>query len=113
MRRASHGAGRMPGMSSALRPGRPPSNLSLAARGALILARLRAQERWPELRIRAHQDAALRRLVAHAAARVPYYRDLFRRLGLRPEDIRTREDLARIPILSRAHLREQPESLLS
>lgn len=52
----------------------------------------------------AFQNAQLRRLVAHAYANVPYYRRLFDGAGLTPADIRTRADLALIPITERADL---------
>ena len=41
-----------------------------------------------------YQSERLRRLVRHAYERVPYYRSLFDRHRLRPEDIRGVEDLA-------------------
>jgi phenylacetate-CoA ligase len=47
------------------------------------------------------QRLKLRALLAHAYENVPYYRDLFDQLHARPEDIRTPEDLAKLPVLSR------------
>ncbi len=55
-------------------------------------------------------SARLVRLVRHAAARVPYYRDLFARAGLAPESIRGLEDLERIPLTSREDLQPLPIS---
>jgi phenylacetate-CoA ligase len=52
--------------------------------------------------------AKLRALVAHAAARVPYYRALFSRAGVRADDIREPADLARVPISTKADLRARP-----
>jgi phenylacetate-CoA ligase len=52
-----------------------------------------------------------RRLTAtihHAYTTVPYYRRLFDRVGVRPGDIRTEEDLVRIPISSKEDLRVLP-----
>jgi len=54
------------------------------------------------------RDRRLRRLVAHAYARVPYYRRLFDGAGVRPEEIRSAADLARLPITSKADLRRLP-----
>ena len=51
--------------------------------------------------------------MAHAFRHVPYYRDVQRRLGLRPEDFRTAESLARLPVLERADLRRDPERFIS
>lgn len=71
----------------------------------------------------AFQNKRLRSVVRSAYRRVPYYRRLFDHAGVRPEDIQTLEDLAKIPLTSRndiQHLRPSeicargvaPESLL-
>lgn len=57
----------------------------------------------PELETRAFLK--LRPLLAHAAEAVPYYRGVFRRAGIAPEDVRSVSDLSRIPITTRADLR--------
>jgi phenylacetate-CoA ligase len=59
-------------------------------------------------RVAAFRDRALRSLVAHAYRRVPYYRRLFDRHGLRPEDIRSVADLPAIPITTKDDLRAVP-----
>ncbi|NVB79601.1 MAG: hypothetical protein HOV81_14490 [Kofleriaceae bacterium] len=46
----------------------------------------------------------LRRLVGHAYDHVPFYRERFRALGIRPEDIHGPEDLPKLPILRRSDL---------
>jgi phenylacetate-CoA ligase len=43
-----------------------------------------------------------------AAATVPHYRDLFRRAGIDPREIQTAEELERLPIVSKEHLRAEP-----
>ena len=57
---------------------------------------------WPAERVAEYRDARLRAFVRHAVATVPYYRELFGRLGAEPGDIRTLDDLARLPVLTRA-----------
>jgi phenylacetate-CoA ligase len=54
------------------------------------------------------QNERLRRLVDHAYRYVPYYRGLFDRHGLKPQDIRTVEDLAAVPITSRSDMQALP-----
>jgi phenylacetate-CoA ligase len=58
--------------------------------------------------LRELQSEKLRRLIRHAYRNVPYYRSRLREAGLVPEDIRTVEDLAKLPLLAkddiRAHL---------
>jgi phenylacetate-CoA ligase len=55
-------------------------------------------------RLRRRQEARLRRLARHAYGTVRYYRDLFDRAGLSPADIRGLEDLAYIPVTTKAEL---------
>jgi phenylacetate-CoA ligase len=55
--------------------------------------------------LHALQSNALSRLVEHAYAHVPMYRARFAALGLSPSDVRTPEDLAKLPVLRRADLR--------
>jgi phenylacetate-CoA ligase len=59
-------------------------------------------------RLAAFQDARLRRLVRHAYANVPYYRDLFDQAGLDPRRIRGVADLGLVPVSSKSELRAQP-----
>jgi phenylacetate-CoA ligase len=47
----------------------------------------------------------LRRVLADAASRVPYYRDSFARAGVAPEDVTTLAALSRLPIVAKADLR--------
>lgn len=52
------------------------------------------------------QDEKLRRLVRHAYRNVPYYRAKMQELSLRPEDIRGQQDLAKLPFLTKADIRQ-------
>jgi phenylacetate-CoA ligase len=56
--------------------------------------------------LREFQSRQLRALVCHAYARVPYYRVLFDRAGLKPHCVRGVQDLSRIPLTSRADLQQ-------
>ena len=56
----------------------------------------------------AWQSARLRALVGHAWARVPFYRRRFDEAGLDPAAFSGREDLDRIPIVTRPELQGQP-----
>jgi phenylacetate-CoA ligase len=67
----------------------------------------RAQWKGPEA-LKAVRDKKLRALIHHAYRQVPYYRSLMDALGLKPEDIRTAEDLRRLPLLSRDSLQSAP-----
>ena len=60
----------------------------------------------PSSDIRQLQQYRLRRMIRHAYHHVPYYRDLFERLRIRPDEIQTVADLRRLPLLSPADVRE-------
>jgi phenylacetate-CoA ligase len=79
--------------------------------GFAFFDRLVENEFLPPEQGAAEESRALRAVVGFAAARVPYYRDLFARLGLRAGDIRDRHDLPRLPVLTRQALRDEFERL--
>lgn len=75
------------------------------------LSALRSMRRHPYVardEILAFQNERLRRLIAHAYHKVPYYRRLFDLNGINPVDIRTVADLAAIPITSKKDLQGLP-----
>jgi phenylacetate-CoA ligase len=77
---------------------------------------LRGQAQYPFkplVAIKADQARRVRRMVAYAYRYVPYYRETMGRLGLRPTDFQSAEDLARLPMLEREHLQRDPEYFVS
>lgn len=50
----------------------------------------------------------LGQLVSHAAERVPFYRTLYEREGVRPDEFRQLADLERFPIVTKAEFRGRP-----
>lgn len=67
--------------------------------------RLRELQWRPREELEARTLLRLRGVLGHAATRVPYYRDLFARAGLAPEDVTTLSALSRVPITTKADLR--------
>jgi phenylacetate-CoA ligase len=67
----------------------------------------------PPAVVRARQVVALRRVLRHAAATVPYYRDLFGRVGFRPDGVRSADDLHALPLLTKTTIRERSLELMS
>ena len=59
----------------------------------------------PPSQMRELQDEKLRRLVRHAYRSVPYYRVKMQESGLRPEDIRSQDDLHKLPFLTKDDVR--------
>jgi len=63
--------------------------------------------------IRNLQFEKLGELIRHAYNFVPYYRNTFKQIGLSPQDIRTWEDFNKLPILTKAEVREYNQQFLS
>lgn len=82
-------------------------------RGTLTVAvRLPGQRRvpfQPAERTVALRDARVREMVRYASETVPNYRDLFARERIDPREIRTADDLARLPIIDRRTLYENTD----
>ena len=53
----------------------------------------------------------LQRLLEHCYREVPYYRQRWRELGIQPDDIRNLQDYARLPVLTKADIRENFKDL--
>jgi len=74
---------------------------------------LRESQWWDADRMGAWQDERLRHIVRHAYENVPYYRELFDHHGIDPTRFRGREDLARIPLLTRETIKQRTKDLMS
>lgn len=63
--------------------------------------------------VRRRQFERLSHLLGHAEATVPYYRELFRSLGITSRDIRSLADFASFPVLTKDILRGRTNDLVS
>jgi phenylacetate-CoA ligase len=77
------------------------------------LRELVESEKWSAAEIEAYQNEKLRALIRHAFENVPYYRERWKSLRLSPDDIRKREDLAKLPVLTKEDVRQNADRLLS
>jgi len=68
---------------------------------------------WTKEKLEELQDEKLRRLVRHAYDNVAYYRRTFDENRIRPEDIRTKEDLEVIPFLTREDVKKNLTDLVA
>lgn len=59
----------------------------------------------------ARSEKRLRSLLQHAAETVPYYRDLYARLGVRSDELGTVRDLHSLPILTKSDYRKYEQQL--
>jgi phenylacetate-CoA ligase len=67
----------------------------------------------PEERLHEMRDKRLQQIVRYAAETVPYYRDLFRAEGINPADIRTVDDLDRLPLIDKQQVAHHPKRFVS
>lgn len=74
---------------------------------------MEARQYWPLDRLEEHRVRRLQDLLTHAHGHVPYYRDLFHRLGFDPQGIRGIEDLQRLPFLTKADIRANTDAMKS
>lgn len=62
----------------------------------------------------AHQNSLIGKQIKHVYDNVPYYKNLMDKKGVKPEDIKTIDDLHKLPFLTKADLREAyPYGLLA
>jgi len=66
---------------------------------------------WPRERLEALRVQRLRALLTHAAAHVPYYRDLFARIGFDPAAVSSLTDLQQLPFLDKPLIRAHTDAL--
>ncbi len=85
-------------------------------RGNRTMKCLRSLEQsqwWPKSDLVELQNRRLRQLVRHAYGNVPYYRRLFNDSGLKPDDIESADDLAKLPALTKQLIRSNFDNLLT
>lgn len=78
-----------------------------------VRRRLEQSQWWSPERLHEEQGARLRAFLQRIGQTVPYYRELFRELGLDPAGVRGAQDLARLPFLDKALIRQHRERLLA
>jgi phenylacetate-CoA ligase len=78
-----------------------------------FLAFLEQSQWWSLEEQKEYQNEQLRSVIRHAYETVPYYHEVFNNRKLTPEDIRTVEDLPKLPVLEKATVRERFTELQS
>ncbi|MBL8342368.1 MAG: phenylacetate--CoA ligase family protein [Rubrivivax sp.] len=76
-----------------------------------VLGRLERSQWAGADEIAAEQGARLREFLVQIGARVPYYRELFSRLGFEPHAVHSAADLQRLPLLTKADIRAHAERM--
>ncbi len=87
-----------------------PPRVLLGKRFRKNLEFVKAAQGWPWERTIAYQRDQLRSICA-IAARTPFYREVFRRAGMEPGDLRKPEDVAGLPLIDRDTVREHAREM--
>lgn len=66
---------------------------------------LQKSQWWSSGQLRDYQNKRLEKLINHAYEHVPYYRRSFQRAGIVPKDIRSIEDIPKLPLLTKQQVR--------
>lgn len=72
-----------------------------------------SREYWSSGDWSRYQTELLRRFLVHCYEFVPYYRDTFDRLRIKPDDIRGPEDLSLLPVLTKEDVRREGKRLIA
>lgn len=83
----------------------PVSDLLTGNKASKYLNFLEQSQYWSQSEIEEYQNLKLRSLINHAYLNVPFYTDLFNSLNIKPEDIQSKEDLIKIPIITKDDLK--------
>jgi phenylacetate-CoA ligase len=83
----------------------PLSDIVLGSSVSNHLKFLQKSQHWTRDQIDDYQNQRLRKLIHHSYENVPFYRELFDSLKLKPDDIQTKDDLKKLPIVTKDDLR--------
>ena len=82
-------------------------------RAFYYLKSMRGRAYWSPRKLEKYQNTRLSRIVGYAYDKVPFYNRLFRECGVHPEDIKTKSDLKKLPIISKKELRQNKQEIIS
>lgn len=68
---------------------------------------------WSREQLDAYQLKKLQKLISFSYQHVPYYRQLFDNIGLKPNDIRELSDIKKIPISTKSMIRKDKDNLIA
>lgn len=74
---------------------------------------IQSRKGWNSEQIKRYQEAKLQKMIRDCWEHVPFYRDHWRTHIDGPEDIQSIQDLQKLPLLTKAHVRENLTALLS
>jgi len=83
-------------------------------RALYYISQLRRHQWLKEEELAKIQEKKLRAIVKHAHQNVPFYRELYDSVGIKPEDIESTEDLRKIPIITKKDVQKNyPDKMIA
>ena len=90
------------------------SSSALYIRGLYYIAQLRKNQWLGEEELKQIQENKLRAIVNHSYHNVPFYRELFDTVGIKPEDIKSTDDLRKVPIITKREVQKNyPDKIIA
>lgn len=68
---------------------------------------------WPREKLAVYRNKRLEKIVKYAYDNVPFYHEKFRKAGIKPRDIRTIEDLKKLPVIRKNEARSNAHQMIS
>lgn len=91
-----------------------PLSQTIRGRGYLpVLRTLRESQWWTPEQLREVQWLRLKRLLDHVYENVTFYRERFNDAGIHPDNIKSFDDLAKIPVLTKKDIKQNMQKLLA
>jgi len=78
-----------------------------------VLEELKHTEFWTEAELIKLQNCKLEKIIRHCYKNVPFYTDLFNGLKLKPDDIKTRKDLSKLPFIDKFVVRDNFDKFIA
>ncbi|MEA5141193.1 phenylacetate--CoA ligase family protein [Arcicella rigui] len=90
----------------------PIVDLFLGTKIHYYFCQIKQMNKWSAQEVQNWQNEQLHNLVNHFYSNTIYYRRLFDKIGLNPKDIKTKEDLVKIPLLNKDIIRDHYDELI-
>ena len=74
---------------------------------------LNKQAFWPPSKLAEYQAKRLQRIIRYAYEKVPFYNEMMKNSGIKPEEIKTSDDLNKLPIIRKKDIRENRGEIVS
>ena len=90
-----------------------PRYVLLGSGFQLFFQELNKTQWFKPKRLKRFQESKLRVLIKHAYYNVPYYHRIFKERNIRPADVKTTEDLKKLPMLTKEDVRKNFDQLIA